>query len=261
MNHVIFFSSGVASFVAALRVLKKYGTSNLFLVFADTKMEDQDNYRFLNESANYIGGKLIHLIDGRNPWDVFNESKWLSHRGAKCSFELKIKPCREWIKNQGFDPKNTILYFGINFEEIERLENIKNNWAPFKVEAPLCWKSWMDYPEIMRACAETGIKRPRLYDLGFAHANCGGFCIKAGKKHFRNLLEKMPERYLWHEQKEQDFLKANKYQNIGILRKTVNGKTKGMSLKEWRNEIRSDKQLNLFEAMGGCGCFVDEDDF
>jgi hypothetical protein len=72
----------------------------------------------------------------------------------------------------------------------------------------------------------------------------------------------MPERYLYHEQKEQEFINLLGRDDIGILRKTVNGKTYALTLKQWREEIEKEPaQMNLFdEALGGCGCFVDRID-
>ena len=260
MNHIVFFSSGAASTVAAMRVAQKYGTENLYLLFADTGIEDEDNYRFLQDSANHIGGQLVHLKDGRTPWDVFNQGKWLSHRqGEKgCSYQLKVLPCKEWIENNpDISPENTVLYFGINFEEIHRIDAIAANWSPYKVETPLCWDEfgWADKAKIFSALKQANLTPPRLYEMGFSHANCGGFCIKAGLGHYRNLLKQMPERYAHHEQQEKQLLAIMGRDDIGILRR----QSKGITLEEWRKEIEAEPiQLDLFnEALGGCNCFTE----
>jgi 3'-phosphoadenosine 5'-phosphosulfate sulfotransferase (PAPS reductase)/FAD synthetase len=75
INHIVFFSSGKASWMAAKKVAEKFGTEHLWLVFADTRIEDPDNYRFLEDVAKNVGGKLIKLKDGRTPWDVFRQKK------------------------------------------------------------------------------------------------------------------------------------------------------------------------------------------
>jgi hypothetical protein len=255
-NHIVFFSSGKASWLAAKRVAEKHGTDKLWLVFADTTIEDKDNYRFLEEAAENVGGQLIKLKDGRNPWDIFNAKRFINHRQAHCSIELKVKPCKAWITSCNFSSEDTILYFGIGFEELDRLEAIAKNWHPFKIELPLCWDKWADRQEIDRQLKLNNLKQPRLYDMGFAHANCGGFCPKAGMKHYRNLLERLPEVYAHHEQEEQKFTKAIGNSKIGILRKTDGGEAKPMTLKAFREEIEaSPLQLSFdFEALGGCGC-------
>lgn len=261
MNHIVFFSSGAASWLAASRVSQKFGTDNLYLVFADTGIEDEDNYRFLVDAARNVGGKLIWLKDGRTPWDIFFEKRFINHRQSNCSIELKVKPCQRWIKDCEFSPDDTVLYFGIGFEEIERIEAIAKNWQPFKVDTPLCWDEfgWADRAVIESELKKNNLKRPRLYDMGFAHANCGGFCPKAGLGHYRNLLKQMPERYLLHEQKEQNFIEFLGRNDIGILRRTTQGKTYSLTLKEWREEIeKTPCQLDLFgESLGGCSCFIE----
>lgn len=258
MNHVVFFSSGKASWYAAKRVAEKFGTDNLWLVFADTTIEDPDNYRFLEEAAANVGGQLVKLKNGRNPWDIFNSKRFINHQASDCSIELKVKPCVTWV-NANFSPDDTILYFGIGFEELKRMKAIAKNWQPFKVKAPLCWGDWVDQQEIDRQLKLNNLKQPRLYDMGFAHANCGGFCPKAGLKHYRNLLQHLPEVYAHHEQQEQRFLVTIDNPEVGILRRTKNGVTKSFTLKAFREEIESSPvQLSFdFEALGGCGCFID----
>lgn len=261
MNHIVFFSSGKASWLAAKKVAEKFGTSRLWLVFADTTIEDPDNYRFLEEAAQNVGGQLVRLKDGRTPWDIFNAKRFINHRQSHCSIELKVKPCKAWL-NANFSSDNTKLYFGIGFEELERLDAIAKNWHPFKVEAPLCWGDyWVDSAELNRQLNLNNLKQPRLYDLGFAHANCGGFCPKAGLKHYRNLLKCLPEVYLYHEQQEQQFIKNIDNCSIGILRRTRNGIVEPLTLKAFREEVELEPiQLSLnFEPLGGCGCFLEQE--
>lgn len=46
---------------------KKHGTEGMVLLFADTKMEDEDLYRFLDQAAANVGAPLVRIADGRNP--------------------------------------------------------------------------------------------------------------------------------------------------------------------------------------------------
>ena len=46
------FSSGISSWAAAKRYAEQKGTAGMVLLFADTGIEDEDNYRFLHEAAS-----------------------------------------------------------------------------------------------------------------------------------------------------------------------------------------------------------------
>jgi 3'-phosphoadenosine 5'-phosphosulfate sulfotransferase (PAPS reductase)/FAD synthetase len=219
------FSSGVGSWAAAKLVAQKYGTTQLILLFADTKIEDEDNYRFLYESAINVGGELQIVCEGRTPFDVFKDEKFLNHRVSNCSKKLKIEPCRKFIEQ--FTHDECILYVGIDWEEFERAEKIKTGWLPYKVEFPLCGgDKWLSKVDIFDWLHAEKLIPPRLYSLGFAHANCGGFCVKAGKSQFKNLLKHFPLRYKKAEEEEEEFRQIPTCGNTTILRETIVGEKK-----------------------------------
>jgi hypothetical protein len=97
-----------------------------------------------------------------------------------------------------------------------------------------------------------GIEPPRLYRLGFAHNNCGGFCVKAGQGHFALLLEAMPERYAYHERREQE-LRDHLGKDVAILRDRHGGETRPLTLREFRERRQAGEPCDLFD-IGGCGC-------
>ena len=51
MKHVVFFSGGACSYCTAKRVIENVGKENVVLLFTDTKIEDEDLYRFIDEAA------------------------------------------------------------------------------------------------------------------------------------------------------------------------------------------------------------------
>lgn len=278
---VVFFSGGIMSWAAAKRTVKKYGAENTTLLFTDTLIEDPDLYRFLDEAAENIGAKLVKIADGRDVWQVFNDVKMIGNSMADpCSEHLKRRPGQKWIKDN-CAPEDTALVFGIHWEEDHRLEGMRTNkkgervvggvrprynalgWP--HVEAPMCEKPWMTSDQIHAWLKLEGIKRPRLYDKGFAHNNCGGFCVKAGEGHFAHLLREMPELYAHHEEQERRFnelrpgranqtvLAPQRRQEDGTIKRVP------MTLTEFREEYeKNDTQINMFD-IGGCGCFSDED--
>ncbi len=279
------FSSGAGSWAAARRVVDEHGADDLFLVFSDVSMEDEDNYRFLIESAADIYGvvlpkwwhrpwrdrrntrvvraahllpRLVWLRDGRDIWQVFRDDAFLGNtRLANCSKFLKQRPARVWL-DANCDPADTTVYAGIDWSEQHRMAAVVRNYLPFRAVAPLCEPPYIEKAQILADLRSRGIEPPRLYDLGFAHANCGGGCVRAGQGQFAHLLNVMPERYLWWEQQEQD-LRDHLGKDVAILRDRRGGTTVPLTLRTFRerHEARPE-QTDLFD-IGGCGCFVDGD--
>lgn len=204
-NHIIFFSGGKGSFSAADYVKTHFPDDNIVLYFTDTRWENEDLYRFINEASDKLELPLLTHSSGLNPIELMFEKKLVFNSMiGDCSKILKMKVAREFLKNGIVPPietwrnkeylrasnftENTILYFGIGFDEMHREGAIRKNWKPFKVEMPLI-ENLIDNNEILK---KYNIKQPALYDMGFSHNNCNGRCVKAGQAHFKNLKEKMP---------------------------------------------------------------------
>lgn len=202
MKYLVQFSGGVGSFAAAYICVEKYGLENVGLLFCDTKTEDEDLYRFVNDCLDYFNGiDFVSIEDGRNVWQVFSDVRFIGNsRRDPCSKLLKRDLARKYIES---NCQGQTLVFGIDWMESHRVSSIQNNWYPFRCLFPLCEDKNYDKNKFMTFMeSELGIKRPRLYSMGFSHNNCGGFCVKAGKASFLNLLDKMPDRYMYHENKE-----------------------------------------------------------
>jgi hypothetical protein len=108
-----------------------------------------------------------------------------------------------------------------------------------------------------------------LYELGFSHNNCGGFCVRAGFGHFAHLLEKKPDLYKHHEEKEQEMreflgkdysiLKRSKrvWKDNGAGGRFKDTEITQVTLRQLREEIESNQVEEIdFQDIGGCGCFV-----
>jgi 3'-phosphoadenosine 5'-phosphosulfate sulfotransferase (PAPS reductase)/FAD synthetase len=252
------FSSGAGSWAAARRVADEHGTDGLYLVFSDVSMEDEDNYRFLHEAAADIGGELVILKDGRDIWQVFKDNRFLGNtRLANCSKFLKQQPAREWL-DANCDPTTTTVYVGIDWSEEHRMPAVRKNYLPYRAAAPLCLPPYVSKDDILAALRARGIDPPRLYDLGFSHANCGGGCVRAGQGQFAHLLQVMPERYAEWERNEQE-LREYLDKDVAILRDRRGGKTVPMTLRSFRERHESMPEKTDMGDIGGCGCFVDGD--
>ena len=253
MKRVVSYSGGLGSFMAAKLTVERHGTENVQLVFTDTKTEDEDLYRFLLETSMRLSVELEILADGRNIWEVFQDVKFMGNsRIDPCSRVLKRELFRNWI-DEKYGPGGCVIVFGIDHRESHRMTAIASRWAPYQCEAPLCAEEFSK-EDILNALDLLGIAPPRLYELGFPHNNCGGFCVKTGQKQMALLLQKLPERYKWHEeQQEKLFLSIGK--RHGFIRKMVDGEIKYLGLKEFRELVERNAQVDQY-AEEGCGCFT-----
>jgi hypothetical protein len=246
------FSGGTGSWGAAKRVAERHGTDDLILLFADTLIEDEDLYRYLHEAAGDIGGELVRLEEGRDPWEVFFDRRYLGNtRVDPCSMVLKRDLMRKWLERE-CDPEDTIVYLGFDWTEVHRFDRAKPRWEPWRAEAPLCESPLISKEDLHAELEKAGIEPPRLYAMGFKHNNCGGFCVKAGQAQFAHLLRMLPERYRYHEEKEQE-LREFLGKDVAIL-KYRSGPKMGqpMTLREFRE--RQEEQPSFFDASDDSAC-------
>jgi 3'-phosphoadenosine 5'-phosphosulfate sulfotransferase (PAPS reductase)/FAD synthetase len=259
IEHVVQYSGGACSFWAAKRVLERFGKDNVVLLFADTLIEDEDNYRFLEESAAYLGAPITRIADGRTPWQVFHAERFIGNsRADPCSKILKRELLDAWVKAHA---PAAIRYFGLDWTETDRFERLQvrmeeKGIPAHRIQAPMIqWKPMWDKPDMLVKLAKLGIKPPRLYEMGFAHANCGGWCPKSGQAQFRLLLETMPDRYAQHE-REEEALRSYLGKDVAIMRDRRGGQSRPMTMKEFRERIEAGVAHDRHD-WGGCGCAID----
>lgn len=289
-HHVVMFSGGLGSWLTARRVADGASTGDrVTLLFADVKGdstsphvgEDEDTYRFVIEAAaNVLGVRLpaempradwltnrhlidagyvpglVRVADGRDIWQVFKDDRFLGNtRLANCSKFLKQKPCREWLE-QNADPADSIVYVGIDWSETHRLPAIESGWAPYPVRAPMTEAPLLDKSQMQTECLRAGIALPRLYRAGFAHNNCGGFCVRAGQAQMELLLREHPSRYAYAERREQE-LRDHLDTDVAVLRDRTGGTLTPLTLRGFRERLEG--QPDLFDPLdvGGCGCFTE----
>lgn len=258
MKRVVMFSGGVGSWAAAKRVAETHGTTDLVLLFTDTKSEDADTYRFLYEAAANVGGHLEVIADGRTIWDVFRDKRYLGNtRADPCSRILKRELADKWLLEH-CDPADTVVYVGIDWTEVHRYDRLREIRAAdgWRYEAPLCDPPLLDKGDLHEWATREGLRQQRLYVLGMPHANCGGGCIKMGMGGFARLLAAWPSRFKEWEDNEQSIRDHLGRQDVSILRDRSGGVVTPITLRELRLRIEDGKQVDLFDV-GGCGCFVD----
>ena len=257
VDYIVSYSGGLGSFFAAYKLKKEKPNAVIKLVFCDTKIEDKDLHRFLEESATVLGLPLIKIEDGRTPWELFSDMGFQGNsRIAPCSSQLKRKVFNRWLADN-YPDQDFVVVMGISHEESERLDRARKN-NKYEIIAPLCEKPYYFKEDQERILMFCNLKKPRLYDLGFPHNNCGGFCVRTGLAQFELLHRTFPERFKYHEEQQQKLMSDVPKANKPFLRKTIGGKLNYITLKQFRENYL---ELNLQEKFdfGGCGCFVDDE--
>ena len=258
MQHVVSFSGGVTSWAAARLVRDRImrPCDQLVLLFADTRMEAPDVYRFLEAAAANIATPITRLCDGRTPWEVFEDERFLGNsQFDPCSKMLKRKIIDRWRK-ENCDPAASRHHVGLDFTEIDRFERHQQALAArgWAAQAPL-----IDFrvakPTAIEWARREGLEVPEAYGEGFSHANCAGMCVKAGMHHWARLYRAHPDRYRRAEREEgrlRDMLG-----NVSILTDRAGGKKRPLPLSEFRQRLEDRCSLPFEDDGGGCGCALE----
>ncbi|MDA7603349.1 hypothetical protein N8771_02565 [Euryarchaeota archaeon] len=331
---IVMYGGGLTSYEAAKRSIDRYGRESVEIWFADTRMEDEDLYRFNRDVEILLQHNITIFDQGLDVWEIFRRERFLGNsRIDPCSKFLKRVPlrkaleeqypnwacvsCKEpWSKNDELieiieidksiikipicrnclecDEKYSnrirklreIIETGGNdsvksrlasrfidgrvercsvtgrfvrvvlgmdiIEDCDRLHRAKSYWRPFVNWFPLAEKPFKDKTKIIEDIRKLGVQEPRLYGAGFAHNNCGGFCVKAGKGQMVHLYNTLPERYLYHEQKElefQEFIGSD----VTILGETRNGVRRNLTLRDLRLRAEAGESFRFDEGTA-CAC-------
>lgn len=266
MARVVMVSGGMASYEAARRVVRRYRKRNVYLWFADTMMEDNDLYRFLDDIEARLGLPIERMADGRTPWEVFKDERFIGNsRVDPCSKILKRHFLRRQLKDR-FPDQPVTVYLGFDWMERHRIEAAGPFWESqgYELDFPLCWEPMLfpdDYPKLL---SRHGLEPPRLYGLGFAHNNCGGGCVKAGHKQWALLWQTLPDRFLWHEAQEEK-MREFLGKDVAILKDRRGGDSKPLTLRAFRERLEAKARangngglefLNSLPDDGACSCFA-----
>jgi 3'-phosphoadenosine 5'-phosphosulfate sulfotransferase (PAPS reductase)/FAD synthetase len=203
---IVALSGGKASAWCADWALRTFPREQVVLYFNDTGWEHPDLYRFLKDLESHFDHTIYRDSDGRTPEDLFYDKRALANdRMPFCSRILKAE------RLQKFYSDGDILVFGIGRDEPHRARRLVDMYSRVadrrkctpKLLFPLIANE-VSSADIDAFLSASGISQPELYRLGFTHNNCSGGCVRAGKKHWKLLYEKLPEVYLDRERVERE---------------------------------------------------------
>jgi hypothetical protein len=130
MRHLVWFSCGAASAVAAKLAVEKYPDCEV--LYCDTlKYENKDNPRFMRDVEHWIGKEIVLLGSEKykDIYDVFDRTGWLiGVGGARCTTELK-KNVRKKYQREG-----DVHHFGLTANEDSRIDKFEDDNHELELE-------------------------------------------------------------------------------------------------------------------------------
>lgn len=186
------FSSGAAS--AVMTKLALTDDPETQVVMCDLgDSEDADNRRFATDCERWFGKPITYIKSAKyaNIDEVFEHRKYLSGMGgAPCTSELKVAPRLDYQL-----PSDMHLWgYTADSDDVKRFARMLAEYPRMKQRAPLIERGLTK--EACHAILErAGIKRPRVYDLGFTNGNCVG-CVKSTSPGYWALVrQEFPETF------------------------------------------------------------------
>lgn len=181
MRRVAWVSAGAASAVAA-----KMAQPDV-IAYCETGAEDVDNARFLHEVCEWIGLPLVRLKSAQyaDTWDVWEKRRYLSgFAGAPCTGELKTIPRVAWQQ------PDDVHIFGYTADapDARRAKLLRENWPQMELLFPLI-EQGVNKSACLAILERAGITPPRVYAMGFEHANCIP-CVKATSPSYWSLIRR-----------------------------------------------------------------------
>ena len=261
MNRIIVaLSGGKASAWCGDWALKNYPKEDVVLYFNDVYWEHPDLYRFLGDLGRHWQHPITIDADGRSPERLFYAHHAIANnRMPFCSHELKAN------RLQAFYQGGDIIIFGITSYErkwkeranriISKYQEVAAKTKKFpKIIFPLITNR-VSKEDINIWLKSINIEEPYLYKLGFSHNNCSGGCVRAGKRQWALLYEKLPEVYAERERVERE-VRAYLNKDVHIL--------KDETLESLRKRIEVGMVIfkkPAAESADRQGALFDDDDF
>lgn len=237
------FSGGVTSAVAIKKAIESGHEIDIY--FMETGQHHEDNERFIQECAEWLGQK-IHVLKNKkfkDAHDVCEKTGFInSPKGARCTKELK-KDIR--IAVQKFIEFDYQI-FGYDSAELERAVLFKQQYPEAHPVFPLLELGWSK-EMCLAFIQDAGIRVPKMYELGFNNNNCIG-CVKGGMGYWNRIKVHFPDHFNRMARIERKIGRT-------CLRKEVDGKKVSVYLDELDPSAGRNEPLNLPEC--GITCSVE----
>jgi len=189
MKTVMWFSAWVSSAVAAKMSISEI--DQIFYIHIDD--QHRDTLRFVKDCELWLG-KPIEIL--RSIHETVENACYSSGgrgyingpSGAACTKFLKKKVRADWEKDQVDELR---YIWGMDSNEQERLDRLFTTMPEYDHVAPLI-KHGITKKHAHEILNASGIKRPKMYDLGYHNNNCVG-CVNGGMGYWNHIRVDFPE--------------------------------------------------------------------
>lgn len=191
---IAWWSGGVTSAIACKIAIELWGIDKVRIVFIDTKNEDEDTYRFMQDCQKWYGKDIESIcneryIDIKEVW-----RKYLSlnvAHGAICSSELKREVRVKFLKDNNY----SLTVFGFDIGEPKRAKAMTLNYPETNPIYPLLLMGYSK-TKCINILSDCGIEIPRAYKLGLNNNNClNTGCVQGGIGYWQMMKIIMPEKF------------------------------------------------------------------
>lgn len=185
---VSWFSCGCSSFLATYLLRDSIDR----IVYIHINDQHPDTLRFLDD-AEAILGRKVEVIQSEQFKSVEEVIRWKkvvrTPHFAPCTLYLKKRVRTDW-EAANLDEPCTYVW-GYDLNEQHRAKRMLEGMPEFDHEYPLIDRM-LSKEDVHGMCAELGIKRPIMYDMGYPNNNCIG-CVRGGKGYWNAIRRDFPE--------------------------------------------------------------------
>ena len=183
---VCWLSAGVSSFIAGYLACDVDE-----FIYIDIDNQHPDSMRFIRDCEKLIGKDITILkFPYSSVQNVISTFRYVNGPGGeKCTDVLKKRVRKAWEYDHR-DRKLTYVW-GFDCSEVKRAERVIESMPEYEHEFPLIEKG-LTKADAHGILEHIGIKRPKMYDMGYRNNNCIG-CVKGGMYYWNKIRVDFPD--------------------------------------------------------------------
>jgi hypothetical protein len=195
--NVMWFSAGVSSAAVLLMCRQEIDVA----IYQHIDDQHPDTLRFLRDVELAYGKPIIVRQSPYKSVEAVCRAFGVVNnpRFAECTRVLKRRERKEW---ENENPGRHTYFWGMDADETKREAGIRRSMTDYDHRFPLIERN-LSKQDAHGMLARMGIKRPVMYDMGYANNNCIG-CVKAGMGWWNKVRVDFPEVFASRAKMERD---------------------------------------------------------